>query len=242
MEIKEINNWFVIETETTKSTNDDALVFTLSKIGDKKFIFCTKRQTCGRGRLGRSWSDGEGNLMFSAIVTCTNENAGRLALISGISVLETIKSYKSSADLSLKWPNDVLLENKKVCGILIERKDEINLVVGIGVNIKNSPILNGCSYQATNLSECGIITTREEFLCRFLEIFNVWLEKIEKKEFNAIQQAWIKNAKSINQMVEIENIKEKIAGKLLGINEKGALVLEKNGKQIAVLSGDVHYL
>jgi len=242
MEIEIINDWLVAETEITKSTNDDALFFELPKDGNKKFVFCAKKQTSGRGRLGRKWDDGEGNLMFSAIVKCSNNDAGRLALVSGISVLKTIKEYDASANLSLKWPNDVLLNDKKVCGILIERKDDANMVVGIGVNIKNAPVLENKHYQATSLQDCKIAATRKDFLRRFLKIFNEWLEKIEKKEFNFIKETWMNNAKNINQPVEIENIKGKTAGKLIGVDEECAIIVEKDNKQIKIYTGDVSYL
>ena len=93
----------------------ETVTFALPESGSKRFIFSAKKQTGGRGRLGRKWQNGEGNLMFSAIVPCDNENSGILALVCGICVLETIKSFAPQAEIKLKWPNDVLLEDKKVC-------------------------------------------------------------------------------------------------------------------------------
>ena len=242
MKIQQINDWWLIESKVTKSTNDDALNFELPKNDNKKFAFSAERQTGGRGRLGRKWNDGEGNLMLSSIVTCSNEDVGRLALISGICVLQAIKFFAGTVDVKLKWPNDVLLNNKKVCGILLERKDEKNMVVGIGVNIKNAPMLSNCTYQATSLKENDIFVEKYEFLRRFFEIFDEWLEKIEKREFNEIQNFWNANAKGINEQIEIRNVKENILGRLIGVDENGALLLEKDGKASSIVAGDICYL
>ena len=237
MQAKSFSHWVIIESEVTKSTNDDALNFVIPENECRNFVFSTKRQTGGRGRLGRKWSDGNGNLMFSAIVKCDAKNSGLLSLVCGISVLQTIKFFAEDADVKLKWPNDVLLEDKKVCGILIERKDENYVVVGIGVNIKNSPVLQNVGYQATSLKECQIAVSKDDFLQQFLNIFDEWLAKIVKKEFN-----WISSAKGINEKVEIKNMEEKITGKLIGVDENGAVVIEKDGKKISVFAGDVNYL
>lgn len=242
MKAKKTSGWIIIDNEITKSTNDDALNFALPESGSKRFIFSAKKQTGGRGRLGRKWQNGEGNLMFSAIVPCDNENSGILALVCGICVLETIKCFAPQAEIKLKWPNDILLEDKKVCGILLERKDEKYMVAGIGVNIKNAPILKNSLYQAASLQNCGIFVTREDFLAKFLEIFNEWLEKIARKELVTIKETWIKNAKGINKKIEIENIKGKITGKLIGVDDNGALILEESGNTVTILTGDVHYL
>ena len=232
MDVKTINDWIISEVKLTGSTNNDALAFVLPETGNKKFCFSAEKQTNGRGRLGRKWNNGAGNLMFSLIVKCENYNVGRLALICGISVLQTIQSFDASKNLALKWPNDVLLE----------RKDEEYMVAGLGVNIKNAPILENNLYKATSLKDCGISVTKEKFLGRFFEIFDNWLEKIEKKEFNAIKETWTQNAKGINQDIEVENIKGRIVGKLMGVDETGALVLQKNNASVTILTGDVHYL
>lgn len=242
MQAKNFSHWVIIESEVTKSTNDDALNFVMPENECRNFVFSAKKQTGGRGRFGRKWSDGEGNLMFSAIVKCDAKNSGLLSLVCGISVLQTIKFFAENADVKLKWPNDVLLEDKKVCGILIERKDENYVVVGIGVNIKNSPVLQNAGYMATSLKECKINVSKDVFLPQFLNIFDEWLAKIAKKEFNAVQEAWISSAKGINEEIEIKNMEEKITGKLVGVDENGAVVIEKNGEKISVFAGDVSYL
>ena len=200
-------------------------------------VIIATQQTGGKGRYGRFWESPVGNLYLSAVVQDYGEQSSLLAFVAGVSVAEALADF----DVRLKWPNDVLLNSKKVCGILLERKDENYMIAGIGVNINSFPILSDACYEAVSLKAAGISVTREEFLECFLEKFNQYLEKIRKKELNTIKQMWKDYAKGINKNIEVDNFGRKICGKFVGIDDKGALVIKtENGNEI-VCAGDIIY-
>ena len=107
------------------------------------FWLVARRQTAGRGRLGRAWSDGAGNFMGSSVVNLDprDPHAGSLALVAGLAVHGAVSLHLSAPHgAMLKWPNDVLVDGAKLAGILLERRGEA-VVVGIGVNLAQAPQL-----------------------------------------------------------------------------------------------------
>lgn len=155
-------------------------------------VVTTDNQTAGKGRLGRPWLDREGNHALSSIVVHPSFQLSLLVMMAALSVVETIEET-CGIDATIKWPNDVLIGNRKVAGILIEtsydRSRRLIAIVGIGVNV------NGCIPQqvepvgqhvvghlaeppvtafaqlstATTLeTECGHLVSREIFIARLL--------------------------------------------------------------------------
>ncbi|MCQ8184289.1 biotin--[acetyl-CoA-carboxylase] ligase [Parvularcula maris] len=127
------------------STNDEAK----RRLGEglvPPFLVSTAEQTAGRGREGRSWSHPKGNFAGSFALTppqLLKDEPGLASLLSGLSVIEALQHFGASeADLQVKWPNDVLLAERKVAGILAEmvsKSEEIAFVIGIGVNLVQPP-------------------------------------------------------------------------------------------------------
>jgi BirA family biotin operon repressor/biotin-[acetyl-CoA-carboxylase] ligase len=123
------------------STNTTAAVYLNDPATEEGTVIWAYTQTRGRGTHGKTWQSPEGNLYFSLILTPKNSTAERntmLSLVAGMGVVTTLKELFPNLPLSLKWPNDVLIDGKKVCGILLEQHEEA-VIVGIGLNVKYFP-------------------------------------------------------------------------------------------------------
>ncbi|MEO0033744.1 MAG: hypothetical protein RIS94_3502, partial [Pseudomonadota bacterium] len=121
------------------------------------------RQSAGRGRAGRSWSDGFGNLMGSTVVhlRASDVMPQTLALVAGVAAYRSVvASAPGLADLALKWPNDLLVGQAKLAGILLERHAD-HVVVGIGVNLANAPDLPDRA--TASLAGLGHAVSRDAF-------------------------------------------------------------------------------
>ena len=147
--------WRVRHRAVTESTNKDALA------GAPGDVFTADLQTAGRGRLDHRWLSPPGeNLMMSAVIGVADmspEEVATLPLVVGLAVVEAAETLLAergavevSADLRVKWPNDVLIGGRKACGILCERKDE-RVIAGIGVNVNQTMFDPEIAARATSL-------------------------------------------------------------------------------------------
>ena len=232
--------WQIINLDNVDSTNNEAKKHCFEPGG--KTVIVAKHQTAGRGRRGRTWQSLEGNLFFSLALEFNLADLGKLVMISALSVLRTIKLLHPSVKANIKWPNDILLNNKKVCGILLEKGNGDYMIVGIGVNIMQSPQDDGMLYPTTSLLQEGIDTTTTEFLQHFLPIFSELLLIYEKQKFSQIRQEWEFSALGIGKKIEIRQDNKIIRGIFLGIDDTGSLLLKTSRNTEKIVAGDVFYI
>lgn len=235
-----VEDWQVVFFDELESTNDTALEYS-GKISGGCYVIQAKKQTKGRGRRGRSWISSDGNLFFSLLLEFDIKNLGALVVICALCLLQSIKQLKSGADVLLKWPNDVLLNGKKVSGILLEKADGNYMIAGIGVNVKTSPKNEEMLYPVISLKEAGIDISADDFLKLYLKVFCDNVNIYREKGFEVLRRQWLECAKGVGKKITIrqdENIEE---GIFKGIDEKADLLLEKNGKISKILVGDVFY-
>ena len=159
----------ILELDETGSTNADAMRLGLQ--GEPLPLWVSaRRQTAGRGRAGRVWQAGEGNLQASLAFLCAapRNSAPELALLAGVAVIDAIRGISPlalDAGVRLKWPNDVLIGNSKTGGILVESttargEPGFLAVIGIGLNVATGPEIPGRA--VTSLAQNGIRTTPSE--------------------------------------------------------------------------------
>ena len=214
-------------------------------------IVIADEQTGGKGRLGRSWISPPGvNLYLSLILrpSVTTAAAPQLNLLAAVAVADAIMEV-SNLTPSIKWPNDVLVDGKKVCGILAEMQTEASVlrsvVLGIGVNV-NAPLSAFPPELHDKASSLfltgGRIIDRAVFtaaLLTHLEKFYVlWLEQ----GFLAVRPAWERHAAAlIGKHIIVAAPEGTIAGVVLGLDSDGALLLQEgnDGMSRRVLAGDV---
>lgn len=205
-------------------TSTQSVAKKLAERGVKEGIIVADLQTEGKGRLNRKWISPKGGLYFSIILKMNR----KLPLIAALAISQTMKQIGLNA--KIKWPNDILIKNKKIAGILIECINEY-AILGIGVNVDLTPIEN-----ATSINEEGIHLSRETLLKQILK--NLFYYQSSE---NIIEE-YKKTSDTIGRFVKITMIKGTLEGEAVDIDESGRLIIKKNDEFHSIISGDCVYL
>lgn len=237
-------NWKIIELKEVDSTNDYAKKLIEMGYGEG-FAVTAAKQTAGKGRRTRNWYSPIGNLYCSLIISsdCSTERMGQLSFVSAVAVIESIKHLAPAVNLSCKWPNDILVNGKKVTGILIENiiaENNSFAVVGIGINLKEFPILENAKIPATSLSAEGFEIEKKELLYTVINNFYNNLLLWRERGFLPIRHKWLANAFGLGSDIEIHMPNKKLCGRFGDIDENGAIVLiNQSGDIEKIVSGEV---
>lgn len=236
-----IGEWMFHDMDEVGSTNDEIKKLSANVIGEK-IVISAKSQTNGRGRRGRDWISLGGNLFFSLGIECELSGLGPLVFISSLSLWKTIQDLNPLLDVKLKWPNDVLVNDKKVSGMLLEKGEGHYLIVGIGINIKTAPLLVSTIYPTTSLLDAGIDIDRLDFLRSYLQNFDNYINLWRREGFEPIRSGWLKNVKGLNNEILIRTDQVERSGIFRGIDEHGSLELEVfSGRIEKFYAGDIFY-
>jgi BirA family biotin operon repressor/biotin-[acetyl-CoA-carboxylase] ligase len=207
-------------------------------------IVIAEVQTRGRGRLSREWLSPEGGIYFTVILRprISPAYAPRINLMAAVAVAATIgKLFGLKAEL--KWPNDVLVAGKKVCGILAEMDAEMDVVnfVNVGIGINANTRVPKFNKTATSLSdELGRQVSRREFLRALLTEMDKRQARLMKSE---LLQEWRNLSGTLNKRVSITSLDEEVTGQAVDIDATGALLVRsKDGSLKTVLVGDCVHL
>ncbi len=211
-------------------------------------IVIAKTQKRGRGRRGKKWISPRGGIWMSIILRpeIPPARAPQLTLVTGVAVAKTIKK-EFGLDVGIKWPNDVLIGDKKVCGILTEAHARFStleyVVVGIGIDTNVDVDLFPEEFRegATSLKkELKRDIKSTELMKKFLVEFEKIYDKFKADEFRDILTEWRKLSKTIGSYVEIrKQLGEIVKGEAVGVNSDGALIIELgDGRLRKVISGE----
>ena len=206
-------------------------------------VIIAGEQTGGRGRLKRGWLSPEGNIALSIILYPDIKSLPYLIMIASLAVVKSIDSV-TGVKAGIKWPNDILVKGKKVCGILIENEVKGNKVaysiVGIGINVA----LNTNEYAeiadiATSLkNESGKDDLRIKIISSLLTEFERLYLKLP--DGKSIYEAWRKRLITLGKQVKAVSGKQVIEGIAEAVDEDGALLIrEEDGRLTKVVAGDV---
>jgi BirA family biotin operon repressor/biotin-[acetyl-CoA-carboxylase] ligase len=235
---------------TTDSTNSKAYELGLQGAEEGEVVLA-ESQTKGRGRLGRQWfSPPFLNLYLSIILRprIPPQQASLITLMAAVATAEAIQKYSGLHPL-IKWPNDILLGDRKVAGLLNEIHSEIDrihfVILGIGVNLNmdGKVLSKEIGGMATSLKkETGEAVSRKAFLQCLLEELECWYEIFLKEGGAAILRVWRERAKIKGKRVKVTSFGERMTGVAVEVDSDGALILEtKDGKRKRILAGDVEY-
>jgi BirA family biotin operon repressor/biotin-[acetyl-CoA-carboxylase] ligase len=220
----------LIYLHETESTNDVALEECRVRGAQEEFLVLASHQRRGRGRGTNTWWSSSGALTFSWVPRASRLPPGELLLVpltAGLAVLEALQERKPGAALSLKWPNDVLLNGRKIAGILTEATPPpaTRLVIGIGINVNNS-LQNAppeIRRRATSCVDAWHMTiARVPLLLSILSEMDRWLE-ILRSDRQQFLDAWRVRCALSGREVEVEVGRQRIAGQCQGIDPDGAL-------------------
>lgn len=237
----------VVELETVGSTNTEAL--TRAKAGELGPLWLVaRRQSAGRGRRGRPWISEPGNLYASLLLS----DPAPASAVSGVCFVAALALHDALLDvahglapaqLKLKWPNDVLLDGKKLAGILVEglslADGSTAAVVGFGVNCRHHP--GQTEYPATNLAAAGYAVEAPALLTALDGTMASRLKEWNRGDnFSSIRAAWLARASGVGNPIEVRLPDRTIAGTFETVDPRGALVLKHgDGMRETIAAGDV---
>ena len=229
------------------STNTIAKFLSMNGVGNGAVVI-SEKQTKARGRSGKNWESPLGGVWLSIILN-PNVNHSKIPLITlatGVAVENTLKRI-GVKNAEIKWPNDILIHGKKVCGILTEAITSFNTIesviigVGIDANISIENFPEELRENMTTLNdEIGEKVYENLLIKLFLEEFEKISEQFINEEYETILKEWRKNSYTIGKIVEVhEPFSKPYDGYVLGISRDGSLVVEKiDGTLEKVISGE----
>jgi BirA family biotin operon repressor/biotin-[acetyl-CoA-carboxylase] ligase len=199
------------------------------------------RQTAGRGRRGRAWSDGAGNFMGSTTIRFlpTDPPPATLSLVAGLALFEAVAPLVPPLPgARLKWPNDLLIGGAKVAGILLERANEW-IVMGFGVNLVSAPVLPDRATAA--LSSFGPAPDRDLFAANLAQHLAVELDRWRQYGLDPMLRRWTSAAHPVGTALQVHPPGEgQITGEFAGLTDDGSLRLRaQDGSVRTITAGDV---
>lgn len=229
------------------STNEEAK--RLAAAGEAGPIWISAaRQTAGRGRRGRQWDSPTGNLAATLMIR-PNKPAGdcaQLSFAAAIAACDMARHFAPSAEIRVKWPNDVLAGGAKLAGILLESASQAGeapayLAIGIGMNLAMYP--EGLEYAATSLKALGatVPSTEDALLhlaANFARCYDAWVAD----GFAALRDAWLARAQGLGTRIRARLATEETSGVFEGIDETGALILRESATATRrITAGEVFF-
>jgi BirA family biotin operon repressor/biotin-[acetyl-CoA-carboxylase] ligase len=200
-----------------------------------------REQTKGRGRRGRVWVSKSGNLFATLILSVPPAASAQLGFAAALAVADTIASYAPGMPVALKWPNDILLDGKKVGGILLETADHDTLAIGIGINLDHCP--EGTEFPATSLKlVTGSAPGVEVALAILAGRWCAWYEVWRSKGFGGLRKSWLARAAGQGREIRARLHEGEMHGVFEGLDEDGALLLRRpEGALMRITAADVFF-
>lgn len=238
----------IVFLEETDSTNKEAI--RRGSMGDiGPFWLGAYNQTEGKGRRGREWVSVRGNLLASGLYSLSiPENAANLSFIAALAVSKTLENYIIEDKIQLKWPNDVLVDGKKICGILLESSfvnKTMIVAIGIGINIVSSPEIDKfvATSIAKNLKPEIKIPFPGEMLPILAKEFQTYFEIWQSQGFAPLRNLWLKKCVGLNKAIIARTHNEEIEGIFESLGDNGELNLrDKDNILHEISAGDVFFV
>jgi len=234
----------ILHHESVSSTMD--IAFRLGVENEKEgTVVCAEGQTKGKGRLGRQWSSPKNKGIYMSIILrpqLAPTAVSHLTLLTAVALCEAVRQA-TGLEAKIKWPNDLMIDNKKIAGILTELSAEMDrvrfVVIGVGVNVNTpgSVLPPGASSLKVEAEKnfCRITLAQEIF--RKLEH---WYERYKKEGFAPVIKQWKNYASTLGTRVRISDQQGDIEGEAIDLDENGGLIIRNDmGRTIKRMSGDV---
>jgi BirA family biotin operon repressor/biotin-[acetyl-CoA-carboxylase] ligase len=235
--------WRVLHEPTVESTNDLAREAARRGWPDRS-VFVADYQTRGRGRQGRVWTcPPRAGLLFSALLRRRDVRAYTHTMLAAVSLSEAVERLLG-LEPAIKWPNDVVLDARKVAGVLAEVTDdgrEQAVIVGVGVNVNVAPADLAELPNATSLAiQAGHPAHRGELLTLVLERFDSWLKRDGPELEDGLWRAWNGRLWGRDQVVRVQEGAEQLVATVLGGDRDGTLLVRlEDGAMRRVVAGEL---
>jgi BirA family transcriptional regulator, biotin operon repressor / biotin---[acetyl-CoA-carboxylase] ligase len=230
--------FLIVHHERIGSTSDEAKRLATEGAPHGTVVHADE-QVAGRGRLGRTWFSPAGNLYLSVILRLNvpPERGGELSFLAALAVSDAVNGLlPKQVRATLKWPNDVLVQDGKIAGILVEQVGDVR-ILGMGLNIIEAP--RNAPYKTATLVSAGGIGSVEGARDILLERLGFWLDTWTEEGFWPIRQAWLSRAHPIGTPLRASLGGRTEEGTFAGLDEDGALLLDTDQGRKRIIAGDV---
>jgi BirA family biotin operon repressor/biotin-[acetyl-CoA-carboxylase] ligase len=237
-------DWPILILDSVDSTNAEALR-AVERGQTAPFLVLAERQTAGRGRRGRKWaSPFAENIYYSLVLRIEGgmRQLEGLSLVVGLAVMQTLRALGISG-AGLKWPNDVLVGQKKIAGVLLELvgdpADVCHVVLGVGINV-NMQMTDEVDQQWTSMRlETGKVFDRNHLVAELGVMLRAYLNRHQQGGFSAIHAEWEQGHIWQGRAVSLIAGVNRIDGEVLGIDSRGALRLKVEGVEKVFSGGEL---
>jgi len=247
-----IHDYHLLSYDAIDSTNEEAKRLAGGGASHGAVIWA-KRQTAGRGRMGREWVSAEGNLFVTVLLNPEVDlpKAAQLSFVAALAAAETVEGIVNEPKkVACKWPNDILFDGKKIAGILLESFATTEptggnrhwVAVGIGINVDNFP--EHVMFPATCLRDAGVeIISAKIVLSRLVSNFIQRYDHWANDGFGAVEKEWTKRAYHLHKKLEVIVGEDLYSGTFEGIDAGGQLLLrtKKGAALTPIAAGDVFF-
>lgn len=238
----------VIALDTVDSTNEEARRRIAAGEAGPLWI-AARSQSAGRGRQGRIWASPPGNLFATHLFAFqgTPAEAARLSFAASVAVADVFAVLAPGAEVTLKWPNDVLINGRKASGLLLENfgpaaDGALRLAIGIGLNLAWHPPPAEANWPPTSVvAETGETPDFDRTLALLTGRMDHWLGRARDEGFAAIRTAWLERCAHLGEPVTVRLPKATRTGRFRELDADGALVLEGPGGTERIAAGDVYF-
>ena len=220
-----LESYKLLSFDKITSTQDFAHDLIAKGEATNKMVVVAQSQTAGRGRYKRTWVSHTGNL-YASFIYKISERDPKLSYAIAVAVAKTLIHFGLTPQI--KWPNDVLIDGRKISGILIEYAQNY-VIVGIGINIKTCPAIK--EYNTTKINCFKDNVSVQDVLSVLIRKIGKW----RNTDFSLVRERWMDMAIGINKMIKYQG-KD---AQLIGLNEDGALVLRCDSKYILTYGDEI---
>ena len=219
------------------STNEEAR--RLAATGDIGPVWIAARmQSKGRGRRGNSWISEPGNLFATLLMSAPNATAAQLGFAASLATADMVASYTTLPRVRLKWPNDVLLDNRKVAGILLEAVGPETVAIGIGINLAHHP--EDTETPAVSVkSATGHAVDPDDALGNLAARFAAWYGTWRSHGFAGLKPHWLKRASGLGGPIRARLVDREIKGVFEDLDHDGALLLRSDAGLTRITAAEV---
>lgn len=248
-----LDDYHLLSYDVLDSTNEEAKRLAGGGASHGAVVWA-KRQTAGKGRMGREWISPEGNLYVSILLhpPCGLPECSQLSFVAAVAAVDTLQPIiPGDGEIECKWPNDVLYDGRKLGGILLESfttldemgNDKQWVAVGIGINIDSAPS-EGILFPATSLRTTGVeIISAKIVLSRYIYNFIHGYDEWVMEGFETIRERWVESAYRLGFPTEVVMGNQELYGTFQGIDQYGRLLLQtQDGAVKQVSAGDVRFM
>jgi BirA family biotin operon repressor/biotin-[acetyl-CoA-carboxylase] ligase len=227
----------LIRFDLLDSTNEEAR--RLATSGDRGPVWITARtQSKGRGRRGNSWISESGNLFATLLLSAPHATVAQLGFAASLATADVVAAQTATIRVHLKWPNDVLLDNRKVAGILLETVGPETVAIGIGINLAHYP--EGTETPAISVnSAAGRSVAPEDAFANLAARFAAWYGTWQSQGFAGLKPHWLKRASGLGKPIRARLADREIKGVFEDLDHDGALLLRNDTGLTRITAAEV---